>query len=403
MFRNSMPQRSNVSKQATQYAPVTAYTVTQPVIVNGADINKGLYPVLNYMPPNATYPFIYVPIAEFSRVGAKVVWDETLQLLTVTTDYSTLKNQVGTLTNETSYLRSVIDSIVNDGMGNSASNIMEYGFVAQEGDWIYYKRIRRYSPTTPGMIHKIRTDGTGDTRLNYDQSDCINVLNGWVYYYADNKIYKMRIDGTEKTLLDNDFGSLYVIGNWIYFNSRANGYKIYKINTDGTNKTKVNDDSSFALNFIQDWIYYRNSADGKMYRVRTDGTGRQKLNDVVVFNNIRVIDDWIYYTNQGDQPQNIYRMKLDGSNVTRLSTDNVERFNISGGYIYYTKVMGVPGGDLYKMRLDGTNPMSFNITDVIQLNVIGDWVYYHTWKKTTFKVRTDGTGNTAMYPIGTGD
>lgn len=51
------------------YRPVTAYTVTEPILVNGVDINSGLYPVLNFKPKNAQYPFVYVPIAEFRRVG----------------------------------------------------------------------------------------------------------------------------------------------------------------------------------------------------------------------------------------------------------------------------------------------------------------------------------------------
>lgn len=74
------------------YRPVTAYTADRPILVNGYDINTGVYPVLNYKPVNAQYPYIYVPIAEFSRVGAKVIWDETKQLLTVVTDYYQTKS-----------------------------------------------------------------------------------------------------------------------------------------------------------------------------------------------------------------------------------------------------------------------------------------------------------------------
>lgn len=69
------------------YSPVTAYTVTEPVIVNNVNINSGLYPILNYQPPKAQYPYLYVPIAEFGRVGTKVVWDDAALTLTVTTDY----------------------------------------------------------------------------------------------------------------------------------------------------------------------------------------------------------------------------------------------------------------------------------------------------------------------------
>lgn len=62
---------------------------TQPILVNGANINTGLYPVLNYKPAGAQYPYIYVLIAEFSKVGAKVNWDDVMQILSVSTDYYT--------------------------------------------------------------------------------------------------------------------------------------------------------------------------------------------------------------------------------------------------------------------------------------------------------------------------
>ncbi len=71
-----------------------AQIANQPVIVNNVNINTGLYPVLNYRPPNAQYPYIYVPIAEFSKVGANVSWDETKQLLSVDTDYYEMKNTI---------------------------------------------------------------------------------------------------------------------------------------------------------------------------------------------------------------------------------------------------------------------------------------------------------------------
>ncbi|WP_010249246.1 hypothetical protein [Acetivibrio cellulolyticus] len=80
-----------IQARVMTYKPVTAYTATQPIYVNDVDINTGLYPVLNFKPEGATYPYIYVPIAEFARVGAKVVWDDANQLLTVETDYYKMK------------------------------------------------------------------------------------------------------------------------------------------------------------------------------------------------------------------------------------------------------------------------------------------------------------------------
>jgi hypothetical protein len=77
----------NSNQYRQGYKPVTAYTVTQPVKINGTDINTGLYPVLNYFPSQTFSPYIYVPIAVFNKVGANVSWDDRTQTLSVTTDY----------------------------------------------------------------------------------------------------------------------------------------------------------------------------------------------------------------------------------------------------------------------------------------------------------------------------
>jgi hypothetical protein len=77
-----------------EYKPVTAYTAVQPIYVNGQDINTGTYPVLNFQPEGTQFPYIYVPIAEFSKVGASVNWNEASQQLSVVTDYFTNKSQV---------------------------------------------------------------------------------------------------------------------------------------------------------------------------------------------------------------------------------------------------------------------------------------------------------------------
>ena len=81
-----------VNPRQMKYMPVTAYTAVQPVLVNGEDINTGPYPILNFQPEGAQAPFIYVPIAQFSKVGASVKWNENANQMWVETDYSINKS-----------------------------------------------------------------------------------------------------------------------------------------------------------------------------------------------------------------------------------------------------------------------------------------------------------------------
>ena len=59
--------------------------------------------------------------------------------------------------------------------GNTVGNIVNEGLVAKEGQWIYYRNL-----DDDDKIYKIRTDGTGRTRISDDNSWCINVVDGRV-------------------------------------------------------------------------------------------------------------------------------------------------------------------------------------------------------------------------------
>jgi hypothetical protein len=88
-MRTTFPYlNGGVNNRQMKYRPVTAYTAVQPVLVNGEDINTGPYPVLNFQPEGAQAPYIYVPIAQFSKVGATVKWNEIAKQMWVETDYS---------------------------------------------------------------------------------------------------------------------------------------------------------------------------------------------------------------------------------------------------------------------------------------------------------------------------
>jgi hypothetical protein len=88
---------------------VKAYTSNLPILVNGTDINVQPYPALNYQPNPTIPPYSYVPIAQFSKVGAKVVWDEKANTIYVTTDYFQIKNDAIYYKQELEKLRAKYD------------------------------------------------------------------------------------------------------------------------------------------------------------------------------------------------------------------------------------------------------------------------------------------------------
>lgn len=65
---------------------------------------------------------------------------------------------------------------------------------------------------------------------------------------------------------------------WVYYRSESNDWRLYKAKLDGTEKTLLCEDSPCDINVLGEWVYYSNGGDRfSLYRIRTDGTDRQKL------------------------------------------------------------------------------------------------------------------------------
>jgi len=108
--------------------------------------------------------------------------------------------------------------ILLDTVGNTNGNINNGGFVAQQGDWLYYSNY-----ADGGKLYKIRSDLSENTKLCDDKVSSINVAGNCVYYILEennpNKgIYKIHTDGSEKTLLYKDrfIISMIVLNNKVY-------------------------------------------------------------------------------------------------------------------------------------------------------------------------------------------
>jgi len=303
-------------------------------------------------------------------------------------------------------------------VGNSCGNIVNGGFAAIKDGWIYYngndgcfyKMHDDCSEKTKladhkasyinvvdgwvyyeyasddgfyidedGFIHtekygifKMRTDGSEETLLIDEWlANCVTASDGWLYYQYDcdrmlpkdggegfdyirdeenSGIFKIRLDGSERTqVTSGDISEMNVVGDWIYYY----GDDLYKVRTDGTEKTSVLPQACcYWINVVGDWIYYR---DDDIYKVRTDGTENKFVSNKI-YNNINVADSWIYcdYWYEEGNSHPIYRMRLDGSEATRLCDESVGGINIVGDWIIYD-VYGYDYSKYYYiMRLDGS-------------------------------------------------
>lgn len=222
-----------------------------------------------------------------------------------------------------------------------------------ESDWIYFT-------SDEGFIYRIKSDGTngdnpsilGDEPIardfvvdgDYvyyvkDTGQEITVVNGIRTYYETHAgIYKMKTDGTGKTLLANEKADtgVYKSGEWLYYNYYDRTNKVnsnFKIRLDGTEKTTTND-GSISGQVYKDWFYFRETSDlASLYRMRLDGTEKTKV--IANFpTSWKFKNNYIYYVSRSDDTLNLMKIKTDGSDMKQLAADIAGHMTLVGDWVY---------------------------------------------------------------------
>lgn len=261
--------------------------------------------------------------------------------------------------------------------GNATGNIVNCGYMAQKGDWIYYR-----NGEDGNKLYKVHINGSQRQKLTDDACYCIGVVGDFVYYSnesEDDALYRVRLDGSEREMLSSD-KTFYinVVGDWIYYKNGSDGNCMYKIRTDGTARQKLTDHESWNINVIGNTIYYQARFDEKdkdlwlLYSIATNGgNAQQVISDKVGV--VVVVGDYIYYRNNSDEGS-LYRVRLDGEDKQQLSADKSYYVNITNNYIYYGHVD--QNDMLYRVRTDGTGRELVSSRPVNFVNIAGDLIMY---------------------------
>ena len=193
--------------------------------------------------------------------------------------------------------------------------------------------------TIDNQIHKIKTDGTNHEIINNNNfhNDCyeIYVVNDKLYYIGEDEcIYYMDLDGNNITKLnDNASGYIGITEDYIFFNKiietdeesddDTTNYVTYMMNLDGTEEHAIIEgEKLYNINVVGDYIYYINSS-RYIFKVKLDGTENTMISSETAYN-LNVTEDGIFYFNYytvDDETVGvaIYKMDLDGSNLTELT------------------------------------------------------------------------------------
>ncbi|MNC59898.1 hypothetical protein D3C75_1097390 [compost metagenome] len=98
---------------------------------------------------------------------------------------------------------------------------------------------------------------------------------------------------SKKKLLTGKFiNELNIDGDWIYFNFNQ---KLYKMKTDGTELTQLSSDDPRYINVSGDWIYYSDfSKKQNLVRIKKDGTNREEINQIKSWY-ISIVDNNLFF------------------------------------------------------------------------------------------------------------
>lgn len=231
------------------------------------------------------------------------------------------------------------------------------------------------------LLYRIDNSNQTGKQISNDKISEIAYYDGWIYYIngSDNyKIYKMKDDGTEKTLIiDNPTDHLYVINNSVIYvngfiiSSTVKSYLVFKSDLDGKNITQIiSDKNVLTLYFYDNYLYYKSlgnlsrpsflkahiNGEHHVYLLSSGFASKMTVNNKIGYTSYQlenIKDGWIYYVN-ADNKNKIFRFDLDGKHESVVSENSVYNNNyyIIGDWIYYSNASD--SKKIYKVKIDGS-------------------------------------------------
>ena len=286
--------------------------------------------------------------------------------------------------------------------GNTIGNIRNYGYAAENNGWIYY--LAPNEDSTEIGIFKIKNNGKEKQQLYMSSLDIvsINVYKDYIYFIGsatevykeddelDNKIYRMKTDGTELEVLnDNELNNecyeIYVIKDKVYYIGL--NAEICKMDLNGSDKTVLANNGTGFLGITEEYIIYNlpdenAEADYVTHIMNLDGSDPRPIINGKRLYSVNIEDNYIYYS---DSEKKLYKTKID-SNVEEPVYENISAYNLNtnDGYAYYLNYLDIENDDdtvcLFRVKLDGTTEVPEKIKELSTyssfIDVVGDWVIY---------------------------
>lgn len=269
------------------------------------------------------------------------------------------------------------------------------------------------------------TSDLGVSRSNIVETD------GWAYYSTVDGVFKIRPDGTDKTLVLDTYPLLWMIyEDRIYYipfiendtasipsneDDERNTFSIYSCKIDGSDARFICDTPPalssnwrIKLNINDGWIYigltrdYDYYTNFDLYRMTVDGKDMAIINQPEeIFIDYSIDDDgWIYYVTDGEFEGRLggqlWRMQHDGTSRQQVMQQVSFTIDYNETEIFYISFNeSVIHGDIYAASRFGSEKRKVLECKAHYsfFKVVGDWIYYVSYVDDPgiYKVKTDGS------------
>ena len=264
---------------------------------------------------------------------------------------------------------------------NEGGSVSSHEEGANEGGGISSHEERTNEP----LMGVEMPDGSlyGNVPGNVAHVGTTNAFDGWLYYNSLNEIGKlcrMRFDGSEKATVD-DHGALYVsmLDGWVYYINYER--RICRSSPDGSVREYLSEFSAFYLNIVDGWLYFTKGEpgvsflEGGIWKMRPDGSDMEMLHEGFA-QNLVAFDGWLYFvaprSDEGRSEKALFRLDLEGNSVQQLN-ESVYTYVVAGDWIFFTSLAEQ---GLFKMKVDGSAVQKVSDANPIDMNAWGDWIYY---------------------------
>lgn len=151
----------------------------------------------------------------------------------------------------------------------------------------------------------MRKDGTQVTQITSDTTQGLYVVGDWIYYNSwsyTTDICRIKLDGSHKeTLYSGQYDSLSTDGKHLYFSDFAEDIYIKAPMDGGAYEVLVDNQWGVMPQIASEWVYYMDGNTYDFMRIKKDGTEKEKCTLRPLINYI-TNDEYLYI---GSKKQNI--------------------------------------------------------------------------------------------------